>query len=360
MHPYVATAVEPASAPFGIEPTWLNRILAEVGIDGVVESVSTAPVGTGQVADSYRITVEYASGCGPTTMVGKFASRDAGSAKLGGAGGLYEREVRFYRDLAPHLDMATPRPFAALMGADHAFTLLLEDLSPARSVDQLHGCTPAEARVALSQAAALHAGSWHAAELASQPWLRSMIDGLLHMTSRLPRIFERLEDSRVFPSEHLDVARGLVRHAEPWRRTLERRTALWHQDFRLDNLLFSDTADGMEVAVLDWQTVCFGPSIGDVSLLLGTGLTSSERRANESDLVTGYHAALVERGVKGYSLEECWDGYRLMALHGVFAGIIGAGRVKRTERGDRMWQTWVERHLAQADDLGSWELLARA
>ena len=38
------------------------------------------------------------------------------------------------------------------------------------------------------------------------------------------------------------------------------------------------------------------------------------RRAIEVRLVRRFHARLVERGVRGYPFEQCWDDYRMALL----------------------------------------------
>jgi hypothetical protein len=59
-------------------PEWLTGVLAAIGLldDGVkVTSFETAPIGTGQMADTTRFTLHYDQpGGGPPSVVGKFAS----------------------------------------------------------------------------------------------------------------------------------------------------------------------------------------------------------------------------------------------------------------------------------------------
>ena len=45
------------------------------------------------------------------------------------------------------------------------------------------------------------------------------------------------------------------------------------------------------------------------------------RRACEQDLLRSYHAALVERGVRGYPFEQCWDDYRRGAAHALLVTV---------------------------------------
>ena len=130
---------------------------------------------------------------------------------------------------------------------------------------------------------------------------------------------------------------------------------LWHHDFRLDNMLFDDVAG---VVIIDWQSVAMAPGIADVSLFLRTGLSTEARRKHERDLIGHYHTALVAQGVGGYSLQQCWDEYRAHAAASLFSPMHASVRLVRTERGDAMWKTWIERVAAQVTDLDTIALLA--
>ena len=62
-------------------------------------------IGTGQMSECYRVELTYAAdGAGPPSVVLKVAATDPVSRQTGLALGLYEREVRFYTDIAPSLD----------------------------------------------------------------------------------------------------------------------------------------------------------------------------------------------------------------------------------------------------------------
>ncbi|WP_344203623.1 phosphotransferase family protein [Aeromicrobium alkaliterrae] len=344
-----------------VDADWLTASLAsaEALPSGRVTSVRAERIGTGQAADSYRLTPEYAGGAGPQTLVAKVTSTDARSARTGSYG-LYEGEVRFYQELAPTLPVRTPQSYASEFDPGTGrFVLLLEDLAPAVSVDQIDGMTVDQASLALEQAAGLHSASWHDPVLAARPWLSRVRHAMLTVADALPGLGAKLSDrfADVLDPDDLTTALQLLDLINPLKSVLDTRTALWHQDFRADNLLFSARDGAVPVAVLDWQTVTFGPALADVALLLGGSLPIEERRAHELDLVRGYHAALVAGGVTSYSFDECWLDYRTSAVAGVFNGINGPVQVRRTPRGDLLWASWLHRHCAHATDLGTLDLL---
>ena len=79
--------------------------LAEVLSSGSVASFAVARIGTGQMSENYRVSLRYQDGddSGPASVIAKFASADPTSRETGVRLGAYEREVRFYQELAPRI-----------------------------------------------------------------------------------------------------------------------------------------------------------------------------------------------------------------------------------------------------------------
>jgi aminoglycoside phosphotransferase (APT) family kinase protein len=123
----------------------------------------------------------------------------------------------------------------------------------------------------------------------------------------------------------------------------------------LDNLMFGTD----DVVALDWQTFAVGPPTRDVAYFLGTCLEPTDRRHIEEDLVAGYHTELVERGVTGYSLDQCFDDYRLAQLHGVMITGLGAAYStrERSAEADGMFLAMARRCTAAVRDLRSLDAL---
>lgn len=348
-----------------IDPTWVTQALRRAGrldADTQVAAVACAPCGTGQLADSYRFVLTYdGPGTGPASVFGKFASDDEASRGFGRDSGQYSNEIRFYQELAGDLAITVPTSLhAEIADNDTDFVLLLEDLTPARTADQLEGLTAEQAALVLGEAAALHASSWQDATLAGTEWLQRTVtgwkgitDGFAQTVADFPEAFGEL-----VPKEDIDEAAKLVPLAEEWKAVLSRPRCLWHNDLRADNLLF-DAQDGtIPIAVLDWQGVTYGNGVIDVAYFMATSLTTEVRRAHERELIAHYHHTLLAHGVTHYSAEECWADYRVVAIHPLQTGVYGLGAVKRSERGDRMWRNWIERSAAMTRDLDSFEALA--
>lgn len=346
-----------------IDAAWLTDALVRAGaLDGRVVAVEREPCGTGQLADTYRFAVAYdPPGSGPATIVGKFPSEDATSREFGRQSGYYRNEIRFYEELAPTLSVTLPTPLHAALADDETeFVLLMDDLSPARVVDQLVGCTPDEAALVMEQAARLHSGSWRSRALAQVGWLQGtaasfagVTDAFADLTAGFGATYGDL-----VPEADVQEAAKLNEHLDAWKAVFSDPLCLWHSDLRADNLLFDARGGEVPVAVLDWQGVGYGCGIIDVAYFLGTSLTTEDRRAHERDLVRLYHETLTGHGVEELDADTCWEAYRLTAIHGLQVGVFGVGAVKRSERGDAMWRCWIERTAAQTRDLDSFAALA--
>lgn len=355
---------EPVLPAEAIDAGWLTQVLAASGHleGGAVIGVDRAPCGTGQLGDSYRFTLTYdPPASGPASLVGKFASADPTSREFGRSSGYYRTEIGFYERLAPRLPVSIPTAVhAALADNDTDFVLLMEDLAPARQVDQLAGCSADESARVLEQAATLHAASWRSGNLQQQNWLRGPVSMFHQVTDNFAGVVRQFPElcGDLVPDADLAEAARLIGHEDNWKAILGDPQCLWHSDLRADNVLFDAQGGSRPVVVLDWQGLGYGRGTVDLAYWLGTSMPVDERRAHERALVAHYHDALAGHGVTGYDAESCWNDYRLHAIHGLQVGVFGLGAVKRSERGDRMWQNWIERCAAQVRDLDSFAVLA--
>ena len=319
--------------PDAVDPDWLNASLE--GQASPVAGVCWEPIGTGQVGDSVRFSLTHADGS-QSTLAAKFPAADPASRGTAAMMGLYAKEVRFYRDIAPGLDVRVPQVHAAHVGEDGAdFVLLFEDLGPARGGDQLASCGIEDARHAIRQAAAFHAPSWGDEAVLGADWLAASDELRSWIAQQYPQAQaiwrERYSDS--LEPEFMALCEDVADFEEVFSSRGGPPQCLVHGDFRLDNMLF-DVKGGVEpIAVLDWQTVAVGKAMIDVGYFLGCGIGDELRRAHEDELLGLY---LDEMGKRGVSLEReaMWRDYRVGALHGLTTAVFSAAFVERTERGD--------------------------
>jgi hypothetical protein len=340
--------------PEELTSAWLAEALGT----GPIAAFEIESIGTGQMSESRRVRIEYAPGpdAGPASVVLKTASADESSRSAGVGLGVYDREVRFYRELAPRIGGPLAQCDAAAIDAEGWFTLLLEDVAPAVQGDQIAGCTVEQARLALHELANLHAPVFGDPQLGATPWLnQEMVLGQALLTQLLPGFIERYGD-RVAP-EHQEVCRRFIASLDGWVADRRPPLGLVHGDYRLDNMLFGADDAPRRFAVVDWQTVSWGPVMTDVSYFLGGSVAVEDRRAHEQALVREYYDALHAHGVRGFDWDRCWDGYRRQSFLGVLMTVGPAMLVERTDRGDEMFMVTLSRYAQQILDLDALELL---
>ncbi len=333
--------------------------LAEALGSDPVERFEVERIGTGQMSETRRVRVGYASGAdaGPSSVVLKTASADAGSRSTGVGLGVYEREVRFYRELAPRVGGPLAEcHLAAIDPAEGWFTLVLKDVAPATQGDQIAGCGLEDARLAMHELARLHAPLFADPQLGATPWLDQpevLTQGL--MAQLLPAFLER-HGERVTPA-HREVCERLVASLDAWAADRRPPLGLVHGDYRLDNMLFGAERAPRRFVVVDWQTVGWGPVMTDAAYFLGGSLTLADRREHEQTLLREYFDALHAHGVRGFDWEQCWTGYRRQCFLGILMTVGPAMLVERTERGDEMFLTTLARYAQQVLDVDAEELL---
>ncbi len=351
--------------PGDVTPEWLTSVLSASGgleAGASVQSVAFEPVGTGQMADTVRLSLTFdPPGTGPPSLIAKFASEDDTSRTTGLVLRAYEIEVCFYDTVAGRVGTRTPRGYFGWHDPDTGwFVLLLEDATGAVQGEQLEGCAPEVAAACLTEMAALHAPVWESPELSVLPWLNRTTPESNQMmvalvTSLFPGFVERYQD-QLEPS-HLALCERFVSSLGSWLESLSGPRTVTHGDFRLDNLLFRP--GDPRPWVVDWQTASWGMAASDLSYFVGCCLTVSDRRAHEQKLLLGYHRSLEEAGVVGYGLAQLEDDYRLTCFGGVLMEIAASMLVKRTDRGDAMFVTSLQRHAQQAIDIDAEAMLQR-
>ena len=156
-------------------PTDLTVEWLSAALDVPVSDFAFERIGTGQMSECYRVSLTYADGDGgPNSLVLKVAATDPVSRQTGLALGLYEREVRFYTDIAPQIDgPVAPCHHAAYDAQRGAFHLLLGDAGPATVGDEIHGATVEQATLALTELGRVHAPLLGDTAMASVDWLNA-------------------------------------------------------------------------------------------------------------------------------------------------------------------------------------------
>ncbi|MFI6318299.1 phosphotransferase family protein [Nonomuraea sp. NPDC050556] len=331
-----------------LTPEWCSAALS-----AHVTAVTATPVGTGQMADTYRLRLDYRlPGAGPATCVAKLASASPGSRTAAQVTRAYEIEACFYEHLAPRLPVRSPRCYLSCYDAEtRAFTLLLEDVGDDPVADQVAGCDPGVVDRAVDELAALHGAMWGDPALDSLAWLPRhdgqdaawMASLVQKIRPRFVRRFGDRLDARV-----LDLVEFFVPRVERYLRDRPGPRTVVHGDFRADNLAIGRD----RITVLDWQTAAHEPAATDLAYFLGGSLDVARRRAVERAVVRRYVRSLEGHGVL-LSFDDCWRDYRRYAFGGLLTCIVASMLVVRTDRGDDLFVTMANRHGTHAIDLGS-------
>lgn len=344
----------------GLSLGHLSAVLSTLA-DGVeVVSIDMSPVGTGQMADCFRLHINYAEDCsGPSTIIAKIPSLNESSRAASRLTRCYELETRFYSELSELVDVRTPRCYhVSYDSTSDNFMLLLEDLAPARQGDQLAGCPLDYALAAVGELTRLHGPLWNSPILDSKPWLsRPTLESTRATASLFQRSYPGFCDrySDRIDNEIIELGARFVAHADRYFSAAPSTSTVVHRDYRLDNLLFSGSGSQSVVAVVDWQTIGIGPGASDLSYFVGSGLVLDDRRQHEELLVSEYQRHLQVYGIE-MEFDELWKQYRLYAFAGFGMAIAASMLVSQTDRGDEMFVAMASRHGQQAIDLES-ELL---
>jgi hypothetical protein len=356
--------------PLGVDdldPVWLTRILREAGTlhpDAEITGVVPTPVGVGVGMMSGLVRLELAvegPGEHPTSVVYKFASPSETNRAVARGFQMYEREVRFFTDVAHTLGDAAPScHFAVHDPASGAFALLLEDLGDYRAGDQASGCSLADAERAVERVARLHLGTWGAREdPAYALWPRS--DGPLYVqglgagvAAGFDRAVTTFEDV-VAPEIASAGDRFRFGLASLHARMAEGPQALIHGDLRVDNLMFAAADHHRPLVLLDFQAAIVTNPVHDIAYLLTQSVDVAVRRSDERRILAEY-ASMLRSVDSRYSDERCWQDYRLAALHCFEYAVVVASTLDPSNDRGRAWITaMMERSSAAIMDL---ELLA--
>jgi hypothetical protein len=347
-----------------ITAAWLNEHVDLGGATVTGVRAENLGAGLGLLGDVVRLHLDYAPGAaGPPTLIAKCQSPAMENRIVAQLMGFYTREVNFYTRLAGAVPVRVPACHHAAVAPEGApFVILLEEITGARTIDQIVGAGRADAEAIIDQAVALHAAFWDTPALHDLDWLPpldtpgNLAAGTL-AEQKLPAFLEYWKGR--LPDEMVAFVVELTPHypalLEWW--VAEATPTLVHTDFRADNLLMGGSAGDGVVTFLDWQFCMRGPGAWDIANFLAASVTVDDRRAWEDDLVRRYHAGLVAAGVEGYSWERCWRDYRYAIGQQAWSTLPMGDMDPGNERGRLLLETLTPRYHAAALDLGVAEML---
>jgi hypothetical protein len=357
--------------PADVTPEWLTAALR--GTNTIKTSAVTSfemdadiAAGAGFMGQLARVTLHYdqPEQGAPASLIAKFPTYGPDNRAIADLFRMYETETRFYEEIAGKVELRTPRRYHSARAADSTdFILLMEDLAPARVGDQVAGCSPAQATLAIRELAKFHATWWESPGLAEFDWVWAFNHPV--RASAAAGVYEQAWGpfkqnwGKHVPAAVLELGEkfpgALPKLLD---RLAERPVTITHGDYRLDNLFFATPEGGDPLAVVDWQIISLGNGLFDVAYFMAGAVPPAERRAMEMDLLRMYHGILIERGVAGYDFDQCLLDYRTAAMFcWQYAAVILGSLDASNERGMALFTTVLERFVAIIVDLNAGELL---
>ncbi|MFM9118972.1 MAG: phosphotransferase [Acidimicrobiaceae bacterium] len=345
----------------GISSEYLSKALAPISGGAKLKITAISPIGTGQMAESYRVKFSQESGEKIESVVVKVPSQNENSRSASRTTRCYELETSFYSSLRNSLKVETPKCFHVWYDApSDDFVLVLEDIKDASQGDQITGATVEQADAAITQLVNLHAPMWGSEILNQIGWLPKHSLNVATGTSQLLRsVFSGFAErfSEKVNSEIISLGARLVSKIDRYYAAFPTLLTVAHRDFRLDNLLFTPQNNKTGVKVVDWQTVGAMPGASDLGYFIGASFTVDGRREYEQVLVQSYCERLAAQRID-VSNNEIWAQYRLLGTSGYIMAIVASMLVKQTDRGDAMFAVMANRHGQQMLDLETEKLFA--
>lgn len=364
-----------------VTPEWLTEVMREAGLldeESVIQAKQNKlSEGVGFNGELARLELEYSSNAtsAPSTMVVKIPTTSKNRI-LGQTMGLYEKEIRFYRDLSNKLEINTPQHYcSALDIADdpdeilerleglnklpmwligvlskaatwfvgktpRRYVLLIEDLSAHRMGDQNTGCNRQDTEQIIELMAKLHAQFWDDNELKSTSWIAptSSTSKVLHSMFLPARRNIRNSD---LGENQRELAEWLTENGVQISDTLGGETpTLLHGDVRLDNICFDDELHSL--TLMDWQTMQAGPPGMELAYFVSATLPASSAEQEVNELISLYHQKFTEAGgvITLDRLKWQYQLAMLAMLHRILPQKY-SGQTDTGERGPEFFEDWL-------------------
>lgn len=216
----------------------------------------------------------------------------------------YQREHGFYANFADQVPMRVPTAYVNEYNPESGKAVLFMERISGTPGDIQTGCTVEQMEELLRMAARMHGEHWMSPAVGEFEWVFDWNAPTWEMG--IPMVEEHWYSlTKAWPdlvSADLmaalerrwmgDVKAGLEELAErPW--------TFCHQDYELDNIIFTDEAP----VIIDWQTVMRSFPGVDMGMLLATGQTA-ETIAEEGALLDAYREELAASGGPSWSRDE--------------------------------------------------------
>ena len=258
----------------------------------------------------------------PISVVVKMPSTTTRGREWGDSCNAYEREARFYREVAPSSPIRIPRCYLSLIDTTHdQFILVLEDVSQHTYGDQVKGLTPNQAIDAIRTIAPFHAYWWEHSGLSRLTWMPTENLDLLHLFAQnwpdyRHRFYDQMNEEERAIGDRLNWQgdRLAELHSQGPR-------TIVHSDFRADNLIFDNTSQENPVIVLDWQLAQRNMGAYDVARVVCGSVPFEDQRGRHREFVNVWHKSLISNGVHNFSQNEAWRNFQTALLTSLYTPV---------------------------------------
>ena len=300
---------------------WLNEVLHENGFLGSANIVSLKRepmgVGAGFMSDMAKLTLSFDRDTQhlPKTMIAKLLPSYPSARELAIRLNYFEREIRFYTELAPESPIRTPELIYGAMDSENKrYVMIMEDCSYCTPADQQQGLTYEQTKIVVSKMADFHARWWDDENLDSLQWMptqKNQVTANIDMMRASWDACAKIEEFRKALPEGGWEAGLKICEQRPWlvKSIPGDKLTIIHSDLRADNIFFDwDTPDN-PLILFDWSSAVVGHGVTELPHLLASSLATELRRQVEKDIVKLYYEHLLARGVSSYTFDECWTDY---------------------------------------------------
>jgi len=359
-------------SPGEITAAWLTDALRSTGaIDRAnITSVTHERIGAGAgfLGQLAKLTLTYDRDepGAPRSLVAKLPALDPAGREIGNLFRFYEREIRFYEDIASSLEMGVPkRYYSAMDVAGDEYLLLLEDLAPAVVGDEAAGISVAQAELAIDNLSTFHAGWWESPALQALDWM-PFVNAPVHQSAQQSyqeawAPFCEAFGEKLSP-RILAIGDEMREHVIDLLNYLERRPrTIIHGDFRGDNVFYGDGEARKRFYAIDWQISSRGRGVFDIAYFLCTSVDPAIRRQHEMRLIRAWYDRIAATNdLSGYPFDEAVDDYRVSALYMHVYTVIALGTLDfANERGLMLFNEWLRRRTMAIEELDCDELKSK-
>jgi hypothetical protein len=338
------------------EPGWIGEVLGTT-----ITSLEAQLLGEGKGLQSTAWRLQLTCdppGSGPASVILKSETSNQDFNAFSRLNNAFGREVGVYTHCTPRLADHQPLIFAC-QGGGPAW-LLMEDLTHLDAGDQVIGLTYQQTLATIQQMAAIHAEFWKDPDLEEHNWLPPHGFWFTAPKSEILDDFFATYGVR-FGSEVCQLVRAVLEQADAIDAALASRPwTLVHGDLRADNVLYGGSPEDPASVIIDWSWATRSMAAIDIAFLVGGSTPQVQRLGRHGELLGAWHGALVQGGVRDYSLADANRDLQLAALRCMTTGIAMHGFSMLPDTPVRValfMDDAIQRHAAYAVEIEAWQAL---